>query len=393
MDLTFTPEQRELREEIRTWLSENVPREEPPHEPPSAMREFDAAWQRRQFDGGWAGIAWPSEYGGRGLGMVEQLIWYEEYARAQAPYIRSCFVSINHAGPTLIMRGTDEQKAAHLLPMLRGDELWCQGFSEPDAGSDLAGLRTRAVVDGDRLIVNGQKIWTSYAHVADFQELLVRTDPDAGRHKGITWVICDMRTPGIEVRPIRSIDGGLDLCEVFYDDVEIPRDAVVGDIGQGWDVAMTTLSFERGTAFMAECVTLAEKVDHLIEVARSRPRPGTTGRAAIHDEELARRLATLKAEVVALRAMTYMGVSRNQRRDLPGAEGSYLRLSVGELMQRISQAALDVLGVEGLRWTPPVRHRDHWSNDYLFSMSRTISAGTKDIQRNIIGERLLGLPR
>jgi alkylation response protein AidB-like acyl-CoA dehydrogenase len=393
MDLTSTPEQRELRDEIRSWLHDNVPREEPPHAPPSEMRAFDAAWQRRQYDGGWAGIAWPSEFGGRGLGMVEQLIWYEEYARAKAPYIRSCFVSINHAGPTLIMRASGELKEQHLPAMLRGDEIWCQGFSEPDSGSDLASLHTRAVVDGDRLIVNGQKIWTSYAHVADFQELLVRTDPDAPKHKGITWVICDMRSPGIEVRPIESIDGAVDLCEVFYDDVEIPLSNVVGDLNQGWDVAMTTLSFERGTAFMAEQVTLAESVDLLIDIARNKPRPGVGGRPAIHDEEIARRLATLRAEVAALRAMTYMGVSRTARRGQPGAEGSFLRLSVGELMQRISQVAMDLLGVESLQWTPPLRHRANWSNDYLFSMSRTISAGTKDIQRNIIGERLLGLPR
>ncbi|HEX3460194.1 MAG TPA: acyl-CoA dehydrogenase family protein [Acidimicrobiales bacterium] len=392
MDLTFTPEQDDFRQEVRTWLHENVPRDEPPYGDFAAMREFDTAWQRRQFEGGWAGIGWPKEYGGRGLSVIEQLVWFEEYARAGAPYIRTCFVGINHGGPTLILRGTEEQKRRHLPPILRGDEVWCQGFSEPDAGSDLASLRTRAVVDGDHLIVNGQKIWTSYAWAAQYQELLVRTDPDAPRHKGITWVICPMDLPGIEVRPIETMAGDVDFCEVFYTDVAIPLANIVGEMNQGWDVAMTTLSFERGTGFMAEQVALSEMIDELIELARARPAPGGGG-SALDDEEFARRLATLRCEVTALRAMTYLGVSRNLRRGQPGVEGSFLRLSVGEVMQRICQLAMDILGVDGLRWTEPARHRGNWSNDYLYSFSRTISAGTKDIQRNIIGERLLGLPR
>jgi alkylation response protein AidB-like acyl-CoA dehydrogenase len=392
MDLTFTPAQQEFRQEVRQWLHENVPRDTSSHHDFAEMRAFDTAWQRRQFEGGWAGIAWPTEYGGRGLSPVEQLIWYEEYAKAGAPYIRTCFVGINHGGPTLIMRGTEEQKKRYLPPILRGEEVWCQGFSEPDAGSDLANLRTRGVVDGERIIVNGQKIWTSYAWAAEFQELLIRTNPEVPRHRGISWVICPMGLPGIDVRPIETMAGDVDFCEVFYDNVEVPLENVVGGLDNGWDVAMTTLSFERGTAFMAEQVALAEMVEKLIEMAKSRPAPGGR-RPAIHDEEFARRLGTLRAEVAALRAMTYLGVSRNIRRGQPGVEGSFLRLSVGELMQRISQLAMDLLGIDGLAWTEPARHRGHWSNDYLYSFSRTISAGTKDIQRNIIGERLLGLPR
>jgi alkylation response protein AidB-like acyl-CoA dehydrogenase len=248
------------------------------------------------------------------------------------------------------------------------------------------------VIDGDRLIVNGQKIWTSYAWAAQFQELLVRTDTDAPKHRGITWVICPMDAPGIEIRPIKTMADDDDFCEVFYTDVEIPLENVVGGLNQGWDVAMTTLSFERGTAFMGEQVLLARMVDKLIEIARQRRAPSGHGRA-IDDEELARRLATLRAEVASLRAMTYLGVSRNLRRSQPGVEGSFMRLSVGELMQRITQVALDLLGVDALAWTEPKRHDGQWSNDYLFSFSRTISAGSKDIQRNIIGERLLGLPR
>jgi alkylation response protein AidB-like acyl-CoA dehydrogenase len=392
VDLTFTREQDDLRQEVRTWLEENVPREGGESGDFATMRAFDTKWQRTQYDGGWAGIGWPKEYGGRGLSAVEQLIWFEEYVRAHAPYIRCCFTGINHGGPTLIMRGNEEQKQAHLQAILRGDEVWCQGFSEPEAGSDLASLRTRGVVDGDRLIINGQKVWTSYAWAAEYQELLVRTDPEAPKHKGITWVICPMDTPGIEVRPIQTMAGDEDFCEVFYTDVEVPLSNVVGGLNNGWDVAMTTLSFERGTGFMAESVALARMVDELVELAGLRRVPGTR-HLAIDDDEFTHRLGVLRAEVAALRSMTLLGVSRNARQSQPGVEGSFLRLSVGEIMQRICQLAMEMLGLKGLEWTAPERHQSLWSNDYLWSFSRTISAGTKDIQRNIIGERLLGLPR
>jgi len=392
VEFSLTSDQVALRTEIRSWLADNVPREAPPHEGAAETRAFDVAWQRRQFDGGWAGVSWPKEYGGRGLGLVEQLIWYEEYARAGAPNIRSCFVSINHAGPTLIMRGSEEQKRKHLRSILAGDEVWCQGFSEPEAGSDLGSLRTAARVDGDELVVNGQKIWTSFAHIADFQELLVRTDPAAPKHKGITWAICDMHAPGIDVRPIRSMDGAVDFCEVFYDDVRIPLDNVVGELNDGWRVAMTTLSFERGTAFAADQMAMSLMVERLVTVATERSLDGS-GRVAILDDEFARRLAGLRAEVAALRSMTYLGASRNRESVQPGPEGSFLRLGVGLLMQRISRLAMDLLGEDALEWSAPVRHHGNWSNDYLFGFSRTISAGSKDIQRNIIGERLLGLPK
>lgn len=392
MELTFTREQGSFRDEVRNWLAENVPKELPPYGNFVEMREFDTTWQRRQFEGGWAGISWPTEYGGRGLSVVEQLIWYEEYSRAHAPSIRTCFVGVNHAGPTLISRGSEEQKQLHLAKILSGDEVWCQGFSEPDAGSDLASLKTRGMIVGDKLIVNGQKIWTSYAWAAQYQELLVRTDPSESRHKGITWVICPMNSDGLEIRPIKTMADDEDFCEVFYNDVEIPLENVVGEVNHGWDVAMTTLSFERGTAFMSEQVALSQMVDELVKLAIERKIPGSP-RRVIDNEEFAFRISNLRAEVTALRSMTYLGVSRNVRRGQPGVEGSFLRLSVGEIMQRISQLAMEALGVDGLRWTAPARRQSHWSNDYLYSFSRTISAGTKDIQRNLIGERLLGLPR
>src|SRR5262249_34622850 len=236
MNLTLTDNERAFREEVRDWLHQHKPREKRPRTG-EEMRAYDVAWQRAQWDGGWAGINWPREYGGRGLSLLEQVIWHEEYARADAPYIGCCFVGVNHGGPTLIMRGTEGQKRFHLPRILTGDAVWCQGFSEPGAGSDLASLKTRAVIDGDHLVVNGQKIWTSFAHVADYQELLVRTDSSGAKQHGITWVVCDMHTPGIDVRPIETMAGDFHFCEVFYTDVRIPLANIVGEVNQGWSVA------------------------------------------------------------------------------------------------------------------------------------------------------------
>ena len=393
MNLDLTAEEREFREEARTWLRDNLPTEERPPEG-DEMRAFDLAWQRTLFDGGWAGINWPTEYGGRGLTDIQQMIWYEEFAKANPPFTlnNSCtFVGNLHGGPTIIVNGDEEQKATYLPRILRGEDVWCQGFSEPGAGSDLGGLSTKAEIDGDHLVVNGQKTWTSYAHVADVQELLVRTDPTAPKHKGITWVICDMRTPGIEIREIRTMSHVTDFCEVFYDDVRIPLSNVVGGINNGWRTAMSTLSFERGTAFMADQIELAATVERLIEEAGTRVGPDGR-RPAIADEELARRLAVARAEVAALRAMTITGISRNARTGVPGPEGSIVRLFHGELHQRVYQLALDIIGADALRLTP-VDGEGVWTGPYLQSFAYTIGGGTTDIQRNIVGERVLGLPR
>jgi alkylation response protein AidB-like acyl-CoA dehydrogenase len=382
VDLDVSPADAAFRDEVRTWLAEHGPRERRPRGG-QAMRDFDTAWQRTQFDGGWAGINWPVEFGGRGLSLLQQVIWYEEYADLGLPGIDSCFVGNNHAGPTLIDRGTEEQKTTHLRRILRGDTVWAQGFSEPEAGSDLASLQTRAEVDGDELVVTGQKVWTSYADVADLQELLVRTNREAPKHKGITWVICDMRSPGIEIRPLGTIDGERHFAEVFYDEVRIPLTNVVGAVDDGWSVAMSTLSFERGTAFTASQTKLNETVERLVALARDRDLLG--------DDELGRRLALARAEVAALRAMTYVGVSRNARAPIPGPEGSILKLFYGELCQRVYALALDVLGADALR--TDLGLATDWHHDYLEAYSQTIGGGTSEIMRNIIGERLLGLPR
>jgi alkylation response protein AidB-like acyl-CoA dehydrogenase len=389
MDLAFSVEDDAFRDEVRTWLSENMPTERRPRKG-VALREFDLEWQRKQYAAGWAGVAWPEEYGGRGLPLTQQLIWHEEYARTGLPPIDSRFVGLAHAGPTLMARATEEQRSFHLPQILRGDVVWCQGFSEPEAGSDLASLRTKAVVDGDQLVVTGQKIWTSFANIAEFQELLVRTDPDAPKHKGITWVICDMRSPGIDIRPITTMDGSEDFAEVFYDEVRIPLSNVVGAINSGWSVAMSTLSFERGTAFTVNQVQLSSSVERLIELARSWR--SVDGRPAIADEALAQRLARARAEVAALRALTYLGISRNARTAEPGPEGSMMKLQYADLAKRVFRLAVDVLGPRSLGMSED-DDETYWVERQLLAYSMSIGGGTSEIQRNIIAERVLGLPR
>ena len=385
MDLDFSREDVLFREQARAWLHDNVPRERRPHsgEP---MRAFDMAWQRRQFEGGWAGVAWPSAYGGLGLSLTRQLIWHEEYARADAPDNHLCFVALNHAGPTIIANGSEAQKSFHLPRILRGEVIWCQGFSEPNAGSDLASLRTRARIEGDHLIVNGSKIWTSHGHLSDWQELLVRTDPDAPRHKGISWLICDMKSPGITLRPIEIMTSPnqVHFVQCFYDDVRIPLGNVVGRINDGWNVAMSTLGFERGTAQVRDQIRYAYLVEKMI--AEARRRLGSD--CALADDVLGARLAQLRADMAAARAMTYMVTSRAQA-GIQDSQSSLMRAMVGETQQRARRLAMDILGTAGLE----NREDNDWVYFYLRSFSITIAAGTAQIQRNIIGERVLGLPR
>jgi alkylation response protein AidB-like acyl-CoA dehydrogenase len=415
MDIRFSPEEERFREAARAWLEANKPANPPPENDLRARREFDLAWQRKMHEAGWAGISWPKEYGGRGATLMEQLIWYEEFARARAHEPATLFVGLNHGGPTLIACGSEEQKSYHLPRILRGEVVWCQGFSEPGAGSDLGGLQTRAVVDGDDLVVTGQKTWTSFAQIAELQELLVRTDPAAPKHKGITWVICPMDAKGIEIRPIRTMAGHQDFCEVFYDEVRIPRRNIVGRINDGWKVAMSTLSFERGTAFLAEQVRLTRLVEELVDLARTTPEAsperarGAEQKMALDDEEIARRLALARAEVEALRAMTYRSVSKTARTGVPSSEASMIRLYFSELQQRVHALAAEIVGPELLEFdaeqslfglgsygeehAATKRMRETWAFRYLLAFSSTIAAGSKDIQRNIIGDRVLGLPR
>jgi alkylation response protein AidB-like acyl-CoA dehydrogenase len=377
VDLSAQTELNQFREQARTWLEENVPRLPRPHTPGPEVRAFDAHWQRLQYDGGWAGIDWPVEYGGRGLSLLQQIVWYEERVRARAPHSGVFGVAVSHAGPTIIARGDDEQKAHYLPLILRGESPWCQGFSEPDSGSDLASLRTRGVVDGDHLVINGSKIWTTYAEHADYQELLVRTDPDSERHRGLTWVIADMHAPGIDVRPIMSIDGWPHNCEVFYDDVRIPLANVVGGIGNGWSVAMSTLAAERGTGFLDSRLQRIAFVDDLIEHARE---TGKINDPLVHDQ-----LAEQRAEATALRAMAYHRAA-TLKADDDSSNSVAVRSFFVQLVEHSSRAALLVLGAEALQ-------SSEWTRQWLEDFSEPIAGGTIDIQKNIIGERVLGLAR
>lgn len=381
MDILFSPEEHRFREECRDWLHANVPAERRPMDAAEAIA-FDKAWQRRLFDADWAGINWPVEYGGRGLSIVQQVIWLEEYAKAHAPWIGANFVGINHGGPTLILNASEAQKEYHLPRILRGEAIWCQGFSEPGAGSDLAGIKTRARIEGDELVINGTKIWTSFAHVADWQELVVRTEDGSQRHKGLSWVICSMHAPGIEVRPIRKMSGQVEFAQVFYDDVRVPLANVVGGLGNGWKVAMSTLSFERGTGFIADQVKQSQEIEELLERARA------TG--AMRDDRIADQLAQLRAEVAALRAMTYRNISEVVRTGQPGPEASVIRLFTSELGQRLERMALLLAGEAILDFR---YGEDDLVADYLRGFAATIAGGTAQIQRDIIAERLLGLPK
>jgi alkylation response protein AidB-like acyl-CoA dehydrogenase len=366
----------QFRQQARQWLAANVPRHPSPEDGP-ASRDYVLAWQKTQAQGGWAGLAWPQEVGGRGLSVLEQIVWFEEYARAGAPSpLNASFVGLNHAGPTLIACGTPEQKAYHLPRILAGEVIWCQGFSEPGAGSDLASLRAKARVEGDELVIDGHKIWSSFADIADWQELLVRTDSAAGTSAALTWVICPMNAKGITVRPIRTMAGPRKYCEVFYDSVRVPLANVVGGINNGWCTAMSTLSFERGTAALALLIGLILKVEQLLAACPAQ-RP-----------ELRLRLARLRAEGASIRAMTYRFALESEN-SVPDASASINRLAFAEFSQRVTAAALDLYGIGA----PEVTGMHGWGHDYLDAYSETIAGGTAEIQRNIIAERVLGLPK
>src|SRR3954466_10759428 len=301
MELRYSDADEAFRADLRTWLASVLPSlpPSPPRDAWDDRRKWDTDWQRRLYEAGYAGLHWPKEYGGRGASPTEQLIFYEETAHARAPYVGANFVGLLHAGPTLIEEGTDAQKAVHLPKILRGDEVWCQGFSEPNAGSDLASLRTRAVHDGDDYVLNGQKIWCSFGHIADVGEFLVRTDPDAPKHRGISWVILPMNLPGIEVRPLKTVLGSSEFCEVFLTDVRVPVSQRVGAENDGWRVTNVTLKYERGTAFVSELVDSLRLCEDLA--------------TCIDDPVHARELGHCLAEFESLWALTKRNVSQAMR--------------------------------------------------------------------------------
>lgn len=376
MDLRFSDVDEAFRTNLRAWLAGVLPdlAPQPTRDDWDARRVWDTDWQRRLFDAGYAGLNWPKEYGGQDGAPSQQLVFLEETTRARAPYVGVNFVGLLHAGPTIVAEGTSEQKAEHLPKILRGDEVWCQGFSEPGAGSDLASLRTKAVRDGDHYVVTGQKIWCSYGQIGDFGELLVRTDPDAPKHKGITWLMLPMDLPGIEVRPLKTVLGSSEFAELFLDEVRVPVECRIGAENDGWRVTNVTLAFERGTAFVSDLVDATRLVEDLAPY--------------VTDPAHRRELGHIAAELDAIWMLTKRNVTQSTRGT--AGRGQYMiKLAYSEVCQKLGELSLRVLERNALS----VDGEGPFVEERLRSLAFTIAAGTSQIQRNILSERVLGMPR
>jgi alkylation response protein AidB-like acyl-CoA dehydrogenase len=395
MDFEFAAEHESFRKEFRDWLSTNLPPDlcldDASDDRVASDREtFERrrAWQRTMHAAGWVGTTWPKEYGGRDAGLIERVIWDEEYTAARAPVLPGN-MGLNLVGPTLIHWGTEAQKRRHLPAILNADEIWCQGFSEPGAGSDLASLRTRAVDRGEHFVVNGQKVWTSGAHFAHWIILLVRTNPDVPKHQGISCLLVPMTAPGVTVRPLVLLTGHHHFNEVFFTDVVVPKANLLGPVNQGWKVSTTTLMYERHSAGGRSHTA---QIARLIALAR---RVSIDGRPAWDHPWIRQRLAQLAIDSEALKYTRLRSLTRQLRGEPPGPEGSVLKLSGSELGVRIADVAGQLLGMHVLvnQGSEAVPDAPRWFNRVLAARQYTISAGTSEIQRNIIGERVLGLPR
>lgn len=391
MDLSFSDIEEGFRRELRGWLDANVD--------PGDSREFAdlgeevrvlVAWQKKLHSGGWVGVHWPAEYGGRGATTVENYILQEEFARAQAPELIGR-IGINLVGPTLIAHGSEEQKLRHLPRILGAEEIWCQLFSEPNAGSDLSSLRCRAERSGDEFIVNGQKTWTSYAQFADWGILLARTDPSVKKSHGISFLIVDMKSPGVTVRPLRQMTGSNEFNEVFLEDVRVPAVNLVGELNRGWQIAQTTLSHERGTS-PRQLVMHRILLDALIQLAHDTPR----GDGSAADDPVIRQgIARAISEVEIFKLHNWRTLTQVRRHGKPGPESSLVKLFWSEMSQRMHDVAMQILGPQGVYWSgePRAVWNGRWLRSYQYYRAATIFAGTSEVQRNIIAQRVLGLPR
>jgi len=383
VDFSYAPDDERFRAELRAWLAAHHPErpERVPHDDASLADEFRVlrAWQRALYDAGYVGLMWPKEYGGLGAPPVRQAIVNEELARARAPQLLNR-VGINNAGPTLIAYAGEELKRRLLPPILSADEIWCQLFSEPNAGSDLAAVRTRAEPDGDVFRVSGQKVWTSYAQFSKWAILLARTDASAAKHRGLTYFILDMESPGITIRPLKQITGSTEFSEVFLDDVPVPRAHLLGEVNRGWEIAMTTLAHERGTGFaFKEQVLQKIALDEIVKLARARGRAG--------DPVVRQEIARGWIDVEVMRLMNCRTLTRLDRGEDPGAESSLVKLFWASLTQRLHELAMALEGPHAQRGG------GRWQLAYLWSRVGAIAGGTSEVQKNIIAQRLLGLPR
>jgi alkylation response protein AidB-like acyl-CoA dehydrogenase len=398
MDFRYTPEQEAFRTRLCVWLERNKA-EVFGHERDvlsEADEDSDTRWQRmlewhrRLYEAGYVALHWPKEWGGGGAGLVEQAIYQDEVLRLGLPLYGANQLALDRIGPTLIFLGNDEQRRRYLPKMLTGEEIWCQGYSEPGAGSDLAGLQTRAVLDGDEFVINGQKVWTSLAQRAHRQVLLVRTDPNAPKHRGISYLLVNMRTPGITIRPLVQITGESEFNEVFYDNVRVPRESLVGELNQGWQVSIATLMYERvsgGTRHPVE-----RTINELIALARTIE---FEGMPAAQHPYVRQKLAQFAAEALCLRLSRYRSLTAQLNGKVPGPESSFGKLHATELNLRVALFADELLGPYGQleRGSFGAVENGRWSYRALRARGLTIAAGSSEIQRNIIGERVLRLPK
>jgi alkylation response protein AidB-like acyl-CoA dehydrogenase len=389
LDLTLSPSEESFRDELRAWLGDNHPGEPPADE--AEAFEFSRRWQRKLHEGGWAGVSWPKEYGGRGATLVELAIFYEEMVRARAPRTANV-IGLAMGGPVVITHGTEEQKQRYLEPILSAEEIWCQGFSEPDAGSDLASLKTRAVKRNGEWLVTGQKVWTTLAHVAKWCMLVARTDPDAPKHQGLTYFLMDMDQKGVDVKPLRQITGEAEFNEIFMDEARIPEENVVGGVGNGWAVAITTLMNERaGLAFGAQAA-LQIAMRKLIELAGSTAR---NGESIAKDPVIRDQLAQLFIETEIFRVTNYRGLTKIMKSGVPGPEGSLGKWQWADVNQAIAEVAMEIEGpyaqLEGD--SEYSIESGEWQYQFLRTRANSIEGGTTEILKNIVAERVLGLPK
>jgi alkylation response protein AidB-like acyl-CoA dehydrogenase len=385
VDFSYPAELEQFRSELRDWLSANLTDDLIANRRPSgnddAIFEKLRAWNRTMADAGWAAVSWPREYGGRGATVLEQLVYTEETTRARTPLPLNV-IGMNNIAPAIMQYGTEAQKTTLLPRMMRADDIWCQGMSEPEAGSDLAALRTRAVRDGEDFVINGQKIWTSLGHRAQWCQLYVRTDPDAPKHKGISCLIVDMRLPGIEVRPLVTLNGEKDFAEVFFHDVRVPADSLLGPLNAGWRVATTTLSHERAGAARLYAEMQLRLEDLVGDIAAAQ---GTDADSALKDPVTLLRLGEIALRIKYLEVLCQRSISATLHGGDPFGSASLAKTLWGEIGQELAALAFDVLGTHG--------SNAPWANYRLTSRSLTIAGGTTQINKNITAQRVLGLPR
>ena len=394
MDLRYSQEDLEFRKQVRAWFEENLPKKK--------IESFEERreWHRRLYDAGFIGMGWPKEYGGREARPMEQAIVGEEMARVNAPQgVNGLGISI--VGPTLIHHGTEAQKEEHLKKLLTGEEIWCQLYSEPNSGSDLASLQCRADIDGDNFIINGQKIWTSGAHNSEWGLMLARTDRRASKHNGISCIMVKMDDPGVEVRPLKQISGSSEFSEVFFSDVTVPADNLIGELNTGWRIAQTTLSYERGGNTLSRVSRLQTNLDRLLEVASELR---VDGSRAIDDPRIRQKIGQIYSEVEVLRYASLRLLSKLEKGERPGPEASVSKLHYSELDKRAQEIIQEILGPYGQQISGAGEYAfdeadveygegDTWAYQFVWSRAGTIYAGSSQIQKNIIGERVLGLPK